>query len=157
LFGKAVALLTGVARNKAVEATFTRGGNMFAPEMTETIGLTQCHTCRAELLERDKFCRRCGVNQTLCTAPLTVVAGHGGRVEYETRPLSGGANRGGSFSGTLVNFVTQSVSERTSRCGANRWTMRLVGALVVAPLWVIIVLLAPLDAYVAAKAIAKLS
>ena len=130
---------------------------MFAPEMTETIGLTQCHTCSAELLERDKFCRRCGINQSLCTAPLTVVADHNGRFNYETRPLPGGANRGGSFSGTLVNFVTQSVSERTSGCGANRWTMRLVGALVVAPLWVMIVLLAPLDAYVAAKAIAKLS
>ena len=130
---------------------------MFAPEMTETIGLTQCHTCRAELLESDKFCRRCGLNQSLCTAPLTVVDGYGDSFEYETRPLRGGANRGGSFSGTLVNLLTQSVSERTSGCGANRWTMRLVGALVMAPLWVMIVLLAPLDAYVAAKAIAKLS
>ena len=129
---------------------------MFTPEMTETVGLTQCHACRAELLESDKFCRRCGLNQSLCTAPLTVVAGHGDSFEYETRPLAGGANRDGSFSGTLVNFVTQSVSERTSGCGANRWTMRLVGALVMAPLWVMIVLLAPLDAYVAAKAIAKL-
>ena len=129
---------------------------MFTPEITETVGLTQCHTCRAELLESDKFCRRCGLNQSLCTAPLTVVDGHGGRVEYETRPLPGGANRGGSFSGTLVNLLTQSVSERTSGCGANRWTMRLVGALVMAPLWVMIVLLAPLDAYVAVKAIAKL-
>jgi hypothetical protein len=124
--------------------------------MTETVGLTQCHTCGAELLERDKFCRRCGVDQRLCTVPTTVVPGHSGSFEYETRPLSGGGNRGGSFSGTLVNFVTQSVSERTSGCGANRWAMRLVGALVVAPLWVMIVLLAPLDAYVAAKAIAKL-
>jgi len=129
---------------------------MFTPEMTETVGLTQCHTCRAELLESDKFCRQCGLNQSLCTAPLTVIDGHGDGFEYETRPLRGGANRGGSFSGTLVNFVTQSVSERTSGCGANRWTMRLVGALVMAPLWVMIVLLAPLDAYVAAKAIAKL-
>ena len=130
---------------------------MFTPEMTETVGLTQCRTCGAELLESDKFCRRCGVNQSLCTTPLTVVAGNSGRFKYETRPLPGGANRGGSFSGTLVNFVTQSVSERTSGCGANRWTMRLVGALVMAPLWVMIVMLAPLDAYVAAKAIAKLS
>jgi hypothetical protein len=129
---------------------------MFAQEMTETIGFTQCHTCSAELLERDKFCRRRHVNQSLCAAPLTVVAGQGGRFEYETRPLPGGAYRGGSFSGTLVNFVTQSVSERTSGCSANRWTMRLVGALVVAPIWVMIVLLAPLDAFVAAKAIAKL-
>jgi len=79
---------------------------MFTPEMTETVGLTQCHTCGAELLESDKFCRRCGVNQSLCTAPLTVVAGHSGAFKYETRPLPGGPNRGGSFSGTLVNFVT---------------------------------------------------
>jgi hypothetical protein len=129
---------------------------MFASEMKETVGLTQCHTCRAELLESDKFCRRCGLNQNLCTAPLTVVDDYGAGFEYETRPLRGGASRGGSFSGTLVNLLTQSVSERTSGCGANRWTMRLVGALVMAPLWVMIVLLAPLDAYVAAKAIAKL-
>jgi hypothetical protein len=78
---------------------------MFAQEMTETVGLAQCHTCGAESLERDKFCRRCGVDQRLGAAP-TVVVGHGGRFEYETRPLPGGANRGGSFSGTLVNFVT---------------------------------------------------
>src|SRR5262252_449938 len=130
---------------------------MFAPEMKETVGLTQCHTCRAELLESDMFCRRCGVNQSLCTAPLTFIDGQGDSFEYETRPLRGVANRGGSFSGTLVNFVTRSVSERASGCGANRLTMRLVGALVMAPLWVMIVLLAPLDAYVAAKAIAKLS
>jgi hypothetical protein len=129
---------------------------MFAREMKETVGLTQCHTCRAELLESDKFCRRCGLNQSLCTAPLTVIDGHGDGFEYETGPLRGGASRSGSFSGTLVNFVTQSVSERTSGCGANRWTMRLVGALIMAPLWAMIVLLAPLDAYVAAKAIAKL-
>jgi hypothetical protein len=106
---------------------------MFASEMKETFGLTQCHTCRAELLEGDNFCRRCGLNQSLCTAPLTIVDGHGDSFEYETRPLRGGANLGGSFSGTLVNFVTQSVSVRTSGCGANRWTMRLAGALVMAP------------------------
>jgi hypothetical protein len=129
---------------------------MFAPEMKETISLTQCHTCRAELLKSDNFCRRCGLYQSLCTAPLNEVGGYDDGFEYETRPLRGGANRGGSFSGALVNFVTQSVSERTSCCGANRWMMRLVGALVMAPLWVMIVLLAPLDAYVAAKAIAKL-
>jgi hypothetical protein len=58
---------------------------MFAPEMTETIGLTQCHTCRAELLESDKFCRRCGLNQSLCKAQLTVVDGYGDGFEYETR------------------------------------------------------------------------
>ncbi len=128
---------------------------MFAPEMIETVGLMQCHTCGAELRERDKFCRRCGVSQRLRPRPSTVVAGCSGQSEYETRLLPGAKNRGGSFSGTLVNFVTQSVSERTSCYGANRWTMRLVGALVIVQLWLMIALLSPLDAYVAAKAIAK--
>src|SRR5215475_4626472 len=113
---------------------------MFTPEMTETVGLTQCHTCRAELLESDKFCRQCGLNQSLCTALLTVIDGHGDGFEYETRPLRGGANRGGSFSGTLVNFVTQSVSERTSGFFSNRSTMRVVCALAIAELFVMIVL-----------------
>jgi ribosomal protein L40E len=131
-------------------------GKMFAPEMRETVGCKQCHSCGAELLERDQFCRRCGVSQRLRTAPSMVVAGHGSSSEYETRPLPGGADRGSSFSGTLVKLVTESVSEGTSRCGANRWTMRLVGALVVVPLWLMIALLSPLDAYVAARAIAKL-
>ncbi len=128
---------------------------MFALEMMETVGLMQCHTCGAELRERDKFCRRCGVDQRLGVTPSTVVASRGGQSEYETRLLPGGANRGGSFSGTLVNLVTQSVSAGTSRYGANRWTMWLVAALVAAPLWLMIALLSPLDAYVAAKTIAK--
>ncbi len=129
---------------------------MFAPEIIETVGLMQCHTCGAELLERDKFCRRCGVSQRLRTAGSGVAADRTDRSEYETRPLAGGKSLGGSFSGMIVNFVTQSVSEGTSHCGANRWTMRLVGALVAVPLWLMIALLSPLDAYVAAKAIAKL-
>jgi hypothetical protein len=31
---------------------------MLAQEMAETTGIKQCHGCGAELLERDKFCRR---------------------------------------------------------------------------------------------------
>ncbi len=128
---------------------------MFALEMMETVGLMQCHSCGAELRERDKFCRQCGISQRLRPAPSTVAAGRGGQFEYETRLLPVGRNRSGSFSGVLVNLVTESVAEGTSRHGANRWTMRLVGALAIVPLWLMITLLSPLDAYVAAKAIAK--
>ena len=129
---------------------------MFTPEMIETIRFTQCHNCGSQLLESDKFCRHCGVSQRLRNDWSTVVAGRTGRSEYETKPLPGGNNPSGSFSGKLVNYVTQSVSEETSSLRANRWTMRLVGALVIVPLWLMIALLSPLDAYVAAKAIAKL-
>ncbi len=126
---------------------------MFAQEMSEieTVGFSLCHTCSAELLERDKFCRRCGVSQRLGAAPSPVVAS---KSEYETRLLPGGRNRGGSFSGALVNLVAQSVAEGAAPLRGNRWTMRLVGALAVVPLWLMIALLSPLDAYVAAKSIA---
>jgi hypothetical protein len=35
---------------------------MFAPVSAEAIGLKQCHVCAAEQLDRDNFCRRCGVS-----------------------------------------------------------------------------------------------
>ncbi|NOT64184.1 MAG: hypothetical protein HOP19_28550 [Acidobacteria bacterium] len=133
---------------------------MFTQEMPamsekETIGLSQCHTCRAELWERDKFCRRCGVSQRLPAgkinaAPVPVVTKPS---DYATERLSG-RQRSGSFSGALVNLLAQSVAEGAAPLRGNRWMMRLVGALAVVPLWLMIALLSPLEAYVAAKAIA---
>lgn len=128
---------------------------MFAPEMIKTVGLKQCHRCRAELLERGRFCRQCGVSQRPCAAPLMVMTDGADRSEFVTRQLPGSAPRSGSFSGVLVNLVTESVSEGTSSLRASRWTMRLVGALVIVPLWLMIALLSPLDAYLAAKAVTK--
>lgn len=105
---------------------------MLAQEMTETTGIKECHACGVELLERDKFCRRCGVSQGVPTSTLTgVTDGTGG----EPRSLSN--------DGTL------------SSLRANRRAMRLVSMLIAVPLWLMIVLLSPLDAYAAAKAIAK--
>jgi uncharacterized membrane protein YvbJ len=46
---------------------------MLAQEMTETTGIKKCHACGAELLERDKFCRRCGVSQGVPTSTLSGV------------------------------------------------------------------------------------
>jgi ribosomal protein L40E len=129
---------------------------MYAPEMIKTVGLKQCQRCGAELLERDRFCRRCGVSQCLRDAASTVVTGSNDRAEFVTRPLPGRAVRSGSISGALVNLVTESVSEGTSSLRASRWTMRLAGALIIVPLWLMIALLSPLDAYLAAKSVAKL-
>jgi hypothetical protein len=104
----------------------------YAPDQIETVAIKQCHTCAAELLERDKFCRRCGIRQ----APA----------EHTTKLLSP------SFSGSLVKAVAQSVAQQTAGPHANRVTRRLVALLVTLPLWLMIVLLSPLDAYLAAQA-----
>lgn len=128
---------------------------MYAPEIIETVGLKQCHRCGAELLERDRFCRRCGISQHLRPGPPVFQSVNADQPEYVTRRLPGAAVRSGSFSGALVNLVTESVSEGTSSFRASRWTMRLVGALIIVPLWLMIALLSPLDAYVAARAVTR--
>lgn len=115
----------------------------------------ECRACGAGRRERDKYCRQCGASQRLKIAPLT---GDTNRSACETRPLPC-AKHYDSFSGALVKLVAESVSARASSLpsspGANRWTMRLASPLVAVPLWLMIVLLSPLDAYIAARAIAR--
>lgn len=94
---------------------------MLAQEMTETTGIKQCHACGAELLERDKFCRRRLVGQGVPTSTLTgVIDGTGG--EPGSLPDNGTLCR--SYSSRLVNVVSQDLSARTSSLRANRTAMR---------------------------------
>ena len=125
---------------------------MLAQEMIETTGIKVCHACVAELLERDKFCRRCGISQGV---PTSIFAGVTGGPGGESRSLPENGTLCRSYSSRLVNDVSQDLSARTSSLCANRIAMRLVSMLIAVPLWLMIVLLSPLDAYVAAKAIAK--
>lgn len=134
--------------------------SMFAPETAETTGFKHCQVCSAAQINRDKFCRRCGASQSHRVEPINCITGSaaGGVADKslcETEPLSGGRNLLGSYSGRLVGAVTQELSEQTSRRGADRWARLLISLLVAAPLWLMIVLLSPLDAYVAAKNLAK--
>jgi hypothetical protein len=128
---------------------------MHEPEDRETIGLLRCHSCAAEQPQPDKFCRRCGASQRPGGARLT---GDTERPAQDTRPLRRPHNYD-SFSGALVTLVTEGVSARASSLSpspaGNRWAMRLAGVLVAVPLWLMIVLLSPLDAYVATRAITK--
>jgi len=126
---------------------------MYAPDTIETVGLKQCSGCNAELLDRDKFCRRCGAGQS---GPLELAHEASGKApsSFETSALCGGALRR-SYSDPLIRIVTQELSERTSSLRASRSTMHLISALVAVPLWLMILLLSPLDAVVAAKAVAR--
>jgi ribosomal protein L40E len=125
-----------------------------APENTETADLMLCHACGAEQPGRDKFCRRCGASQRLPNGPVAGVTRDSGSFAHETRRLPG-IKHYDSFSGALVKMVAQGVSARGASTLANRWTMRLAGMLVTVPLWLMIMLLSPLDAYLAARTIAR--
>lgn len=123
---------------------------MFAPQLPETVAMKQCHSCGAELIERDKFCRRCGISQRFRNDSSNELQ-HKSECTTKRFSESGGMHQ--SFSGSLVHAVTTGVSQRTTALQTNRWTMRLVGALVAVPLWLMIMLLSPLEALAAAKAI----
>ncbi len=127
---------------------------MHAPENAETAGLKQCRVCNAEQRAHDQFCRQCGVRQR----PAIASAGNTDWSACATVPLPA-ATRCDSFSGALINLVAVGVSARaalfSSSLAGNRWASRLASALVAVPLWLMIVLLSPLDAYIAARAIAK--
>ena len=124
---------------------------MLATHEIETAPLRQCSTCQAELLERDKFCRRCGIRQVNSYATSTNLTHLS---EGETRPLSGITEVFPSYSGQLIKIVAESLSVRAATQRSNHGLRRLVCTLITIPIWMLIVMLSPLDAYTAAKAAA---
>jgi anti-anti-sigma regulatory factor len=77
-------------------------------EGAETVAVKQCHTCEAELLVRDKFCRRCGVRQT-----------NGGATSTDQMYWSGGETR--LLAGSAGGYLTFSLAGRL----AGEWTQEL--------------------------------
>src|SRR5262245_57059143 len=121
-------------------------------EIRETAGLKSCNDCSRELREGDRFCRRCGANQY--GRPAGGVVGRGRRLasEYRTSrlPEPDDCRR---FSGSLMKSLVGSVSVRASRINSRLAKFRL-SMLVAPPLWLVMLLLSPFDAYVAARSIA---
>jgi hypothetical protein len=122
-------------------------------EIRETAGLKSCNSCSRELREGDKFCRRCGANQIRGTASESPEAmdATDDDSKYRTSRLLD-ANDCYRFSGSLMKSLVGNVSVRRSRIN-NRFAKRVVSLLAAPALWLMIVLLAPFDAYVAARSI----
>jgi hypothetical protein len=123
---------------------------MHTTEMIETVGLRRCPACDGEQLSDDKFCRRCGVSQSL--RPITSALES---AKYRTRPLTDDEQPYSSFSGSLVGLVTQGVALKTTGLRQNRWVMGTVCVLAAVPLWLLIIMLSPLDTYKAARTISR--
>ena len=124
---------------------------MLLMEEIETTALNQCHGCGAELLSHDKFCRRCGIRRPNSYATSTDLSG---ARNCETQPLQSGEQPCQSFSGQLIRVVAQTMSTRTATRNHSRGLQRLICTLITIPIWMLIVMLSPLDAIVAAKAAA---
>lgn len=116
------------------------------PDLAETAPLVLCPACGAEPRTHDRFCRRCGAE----------LEGRDSSSRFVTSPLAPAA-ADSRASGKLLSSIQSAVSANLATYPVNRVAKRIVIALISIPLWMLIVLLSPLDAYVAAKAIAKQS
>jgi hypothetical protein len=125
-----------------------------------TMAVKACSACSGGLLETDKFCRWCGahqldaaISQTLNSQMLATPAASSELARYTTsllKPQGTDTNHYRRVSGPLVSAVIASVSANASP-EQSRWMKKAILALISIPIWLMIVLLSPLDAYAAAK------
>lgn len=108
----------------------------------------QCHACATGVLECDKFCRRCGARQL---NRYNTAEEMKNLSEGETRPLTVQTGEFQTYSGQLLKVVTTSLAAKTAAGHSSRRLQRLVCTLIALPLWMLIVMLSPLDAYAAAR------
>jgi hypothetical protein len=120
-------------------------------EIKETAGLKSCPNCSREIREGDKFCRRCGVNLNEVSAVESPDRKEAESKYRTSRLLEGDDCR--RISGLLMKSLMGSATVRASRID-SRFAKLVISMLAAAPLWLVIVLLSPFDAYVAARSIA---
>ena len=127
-----------------------------------TVAVKACTECDAGLLDRDRFCRWCGARQPessmldrvqataigegASSLPLgaTVAIAAGARTDVYRR-----------VSGPLVNAVVTGALSAPSSENHSAMIKRVILALISIPIWLMIVLLSPLDAYAAVKNLAR--
>ncbi|MGH9944230.1 MAG: hypothetical protein ACRD9R_17935 [Pyrinomonadaceae bacterium] len=120
--------------------------------------IDQCFVCEAALFEGDRFCRTCGTPRPFpartCSAAARVTSNRGLSQAYVTSQLKE-ADPYRRVSGPLVEALAQGVSAKATTLPHDsnlRWALL---ALISLPIWLIIILLSPFDAYTAAKAMSK--
>jgi hypothetical protein len=118
----------------------------------EAVTVNFCSGCQTQLLSCDKFCRRCGRRQAKSYDTALNLAYPD---ECKTKLLVGGAGDYLSGSSPLIHMVTQGLSARVATPRPGRALHRLVCSLITIPIWILIVLLSPLEAYTVSKTVAN--
>lgn len=122
---------------------------MTTSRLAETTAIRHCHLCLVEVPACDNYCRRCGTHQQRSpTGPAKWQ-------EEETKRVLEIETTYQSLSSPVVNLLAQTVTARASALRGNPTGTRMVAVLAALPIWLLIILLSPLDAYAAAKAVSK--
>jgi hypothetical protein len=122
--------------------------------MQKTVAIKPCAACASGLLERDRFCRWCGVRQPDREA---VSASLAEAPAYRTSRLATAARAEiyHRVSEPLVEAVLTGALAGHSSGTESVALKRVMLALISIPVWLIIVLLSPLDAYAAVRILAR--
>jgi hypothetical protein len=131
---------------------------MYELNETITVAIKPCRGCGAGLIDASKFCRSCGAPQSYSSPPDSPTIVSTANVEcahlqhYATTQISQ-LKLYHPVSGPLVNAVVAGVPASAPRSLVSSFSKRMLLALMAFPIWVMIILLSPLDAYASAKII----
>lgn len=128
----------------------------------KTVAIKSCVACASGLLDHDRFCRWCGVQQPGKAPSRDDVAfALLEPADYKTATLTSGLTTGARaeiyhrLSGPLVEAVLTGALAGRAIETERRALKRMILALISIPVWLIIVLLSPLDAYAAVRNLAR--
>jgi hypothetical protein len=136
---------------------------MSVTQDAKTVMVKACAWCSGGLLEYDKFCRWCGEHQPDLVSTSSrlsaaqIVTASSSLSPYTTSALEREEAQAAIYrrvSGPLVSAIVAGVStESLHMC--SRLMKKAVFALISIPIWMIIILLSPFDAYAAAKSLLR--
>lgn len=128
----------------------------------ETAAIKACEGCTLGILDRDNFCRWCGAAQSGMTAGIRLSTDSRALVfrepsHYQTTELGHVASTNSlhRVSGPLMSAVVATLATGAASQPRPSLFARAIVALLSVPLWLMIVLLSPLDAYAAAKNLSR--
>jgi hypothetical protein len=119
-----------------------------------TVAIKPCHVCARGLLGYDRFCRWCGVRQPEAAAssapgatcqPALLDGEERGRTERLCQRVSG----------PLIDAMVEGMAFGASVGVGGSFMRAAIVTLVSLPVWLMIILLSPLDAYAAARSLVK--
>ena len=127
---------------------------------SESTGIRLCHACNNDMLVCDRYCRRCGAQQTesmlqneigkQSDASIATTKDLDDMSSFVTAPLQT-EDLYHTVSSPLVKSVTERLAANKTARLKSRWSRGLILALISIPIWLMIVLLSPFDAYTAAR------
>lgn len=119
----------------------------------KTVAIKECHGCGTGLLEFDIFCRRCGIHQRNRQTSASLPEASAFKTSTLATCTDGDVYR--RVSAPLVNLVVSGALAGHSIEAKSIALKRVILALISIPVWLIIVLLSPLDAYEAVRSLAR--